>query len=72
MRLISCDQSTLFLATPSAQFLNAILCDGERLFAEEALDGASRCVIGFDSIGRRLPPASAARAGSQKLQYMRY
>ena len=53
VRLISCDQNTLFLATPSARFLTAILCDGEGLFAE-ALGGASRRVVGVDSIGLAL------------------
>ena len=38
------------------------LCDdGEGLFAK-ASGGASRRVIGIDSIGRGKPPASAARA----------
>ena len=61
-RLISCDQNTLFLATPSARFHSAILCDGEGLSAE-ALGGAIRCVVGVDSIGRGLLPGRlSARA----------
>ena len=44
-----------------ARFLSATLRDGEGLFAE-AVGGAIRRVVGVDSIGRGLLPASAARA----------
>jgi hypothetical protein len=61
VRLRSCIQNTLFLAHTVGTISQRGLCDRERLSAE-ALDGASRRGTGVDSIGRGLPPVSAARA----------
>ena len=61
VRLRSCIHNTLFLAHTVGTISERGLCDKERLSAE-ALDGARRRGAGVDSIGRGLPPASAARA----------
>ena len=61
VRLITCAQNTLFLAHYVGTISQRGLCDGGRLSAE-ALGSASRRGVGVDSIGRGLPPASAARA----------